>query len=107
METMIEWLDIAGLPREVTLGRSFLFCTFAQHVFHVTLVQRDEGSLCWSIGGPGPQAPLLLDRDMAIVTHFAEPNLPHLTEGQLAAAATRVANLDGRGLAYQHDRYGR
>ena len=104
---MIEWLDIANLPRDVPLGSSFLFCTFAEHVFHVTLVQREKESLCWSIGGRGPQAPLLLDRDMAMVTHFAKPNLPQPTEGQLAAAAIRVANLDGRGLAYQHDRYGR
>lgn len=104
---MIEWLDIASLPREVSLGSSFLFCTFAQHVFHVTLVQREGQQLCWSIGGRETQAQLLLDREMALVTHFASPNFPQLTEGQLAAVAIRVANLDGQGLAYQHDRYGR
>lgn len=104
---MIEWLDIVSLPREVPLGSSFLFCTFAQHVFHVTLVQREGGLLCWSIGGRGSHAQLLVDREMAMVTHFARPDFPKLTEAQLAAVAIRVANLDGRGLAYQHDRYGR
>ncbi len=63
--------------------------------------------LCWSTEGTSSGAALLLDRDMALVTHFAEPDMPEASERQITAAAVRVANLDGRYLAYEHDRYGR
>ena len=105
--SVIEWIDIRELAGGVALGQSYLFCTLGQHIFHVTLVRHNGDALCWSIGGTAPQAALLLDREMAMVTHFAEPNLPTPTEQQLTAATIRIANLDGRGLAYEHDRYGR
>jgi hypothetical protein len=104
---MIEWRDIAELPSELAPGRSFLFCTLARHIFHVTLVVRDGGSLCWSTAGTASGASLLSDSDMAQVTHYAEPNLPEASPQQITAVAVRVANLDGRSFAYQHDRYGR
>lgn len=104
---MIDWLEIEMLPAGLAPGRSFLFSTVSKHIFHVTLVQRDGETLCWSTGGQGSRAPLLPDGEMAMVTHFAEPNLPEPTEQQLTAATIRIANLDGRGLAYEHDRYGR
>jgi hypothetical protein len=104
---MIDWRDIEDLPRELTPGQSFLFCTLGRHIFHVTLVVRDGEALCWSTEGAATEAALLRDSDMALVTHFAEPNLPDASERQVTAVAVRVANLDGRSLAYQHDRYGR
>jgi hypothetical protein len=104
---MIEWRDIAEMPSELAPGRSFLFCTLGRHIFHVTLVVRNGESLCWSTEGSATGAALLRDSDMAQVTHFAEPNLPEPSPLQAAAVAVRIANLDGRGLAYEHDRYGR
>ena len=104
---MIDWRDIEELPRELAPGRTLLFCTLSRHIFHVTLVVRDGEMLCWSIEGPTTGAALLRDRDMALVTHFAEPHLPEASDRQVTAVAVRVANLDGRSLAYQHDRYGR
>jgi hypothetical protein len=104
---MIEWRDIADLPGELEPGRSFLFCTLGRHIFHVTLVVRNGDSLCWSTQGTALGAALLSDSDMAQVTHFAEPNMPDASPKQVTAVAVRVANLDGRSLAYQHDRYGR
>lgn len=104
---MIEWHDIAALPSEVAAGHHFLFCTLGRHIFHVTLVVRDGDSLCWSIEGTASGAALLSDSDMAQVTHFAEPNMPEVSAQQVTAVAVRVANLDGRSLAYRHDRYGR
>lgn len=104
---MIDWRDIEELPRELAAGRSFLFCTLGKRIFHVILVIRDGEALRWSTEGAGADAALLLDRDLALVTHFAEFNLPEASERQIAAVAVRVANLDGRFLAYEHDRYGR
>ena len=104
---MIDWQDIEELSRDLAPGRSFLFYTIGKHIFHVTLVVRDGDALCWSTEGPATAASLLRDSDMALVTHFAETNLPDASERQVTAVAVRVANLDGRSLAYQHDRYGR
>ena len=104
---MIDWQDIEELPRDIALGRSFLFCTLGKHIFHVTLVVRDGDAWCWSTEGPATHASLLNDSDMALVTHFAAPNLPEASDRQVTAVAVRVANLDGRSLAYRHDRYGR
>ncbi|WP_449470089.1 hypothetical protein [Sphingobium chungangianum] len=104
---MIEWREIEYLPTDLVAGRSFLFCTLDKRIFHVTLVLRGGATACWSTGGAGAGAALLSDRDMALVTHFAAPNLPDADERQIAAVAVRVANLDGRSFAYEHDRYGR
>ena len=104
---MIDWREIEALPRDLEPGRSFLFCTLGKHIFHVTLVVRNGDALCWSTEGASSSAALLLDRDMALVTHFAEPDIPEASERQVTATAVRVANLDGRYLAYEHDRYGR
>ncbi|WP_019831908.1 hypothetical protein [Sphingomonas sp. PR090111-T3T-6A] len=104
---MIDWHEIEGMPRDLAAGSSFLFCTLSKHIFHVTLVVRNDDALCWSIEGPDANGKLMLDQDMALVTHYANYNLPEATQKQIAAAAVRVANLDGRYLAYEHDRYGR
>lgn len=104
---MIDWREIESLPRDLKPGRNFLFCTLSRRIFHVTLVVRDGDALCWSTEGPAASAALLLDREMALVTHFAEPDLPEASERQISAVAIRMANLDGRSLAYEHDRYGR
>jgi len=104
---MIEWLDIENLPVDIQPGRSFLFCTMGKHIIHVTLVVHDQQSFCWSTQGTGASAILIRDDEMALVTHFAEPNLPEPNERQITAVAVRVANLDGRSDAYLHDRYGR
>lgn len=104
---MIEWREIEDQPTDLAAGCSFLFCTLDKRIFHVTLVLRDGVRACWSTGGAGAGAALLADRDMALVTHFAVPNLPDADERQIAAVAVRVANLDGRSFAYEHDRYGR
>lgn len=104
---MIDWKQIEDLPKALEPGTSFLFCTLAQHIYHVTLVAREGETLCWSTAGGGSTAPLLLDSEMAMVTHYADIDLPEASERQVTAVAVRVANLDGRGLAYEHDRYGR
>lgn len=104
---MINWKEIEELPKDLTVGSKFLFCTLSKHIHHVMLVICNGDSFCWAVDGQGAEASLLLDSEMAMVTHFAVPNLPESTERQLTALAIRVANLDGRPHAYEHDKYGR
>ena len=92
---MIDWREIEELPGDLAPGRSFLFCTLGKHIFPVTLVVRNGEALCCSRDNAGANAAVLLEED-ALVTHFAEAELPQASERQITAAAARVANLDER-----------
>ena len=104
---MLDWQPIDQLPRDVAVGDRYLFCTIAHYIVQVTCVLREDGEKCWATGRDEAASPVLLDDEMAMVTHFAVPNYPELTEPQIHAAAARLADLDGRFGAYAHDHYDR
>ena len=86
---MIDWREIEELPGDLAPGRSFLFCTLGKHIFPVTLVVRNGEALCCSRDNAGANAAVLLEED-ALVTHFAEAELPQASERQITAAVSSL-----------------